>query len=193
MEMNAALKDNIFSLYQGALISASMTSLKTVDTWGGPRADGGLHYWTYRAICRHDGVFRSSRGSYNFNAELTDPILNKLATGWYMAFQSSLPTSLRRFKDTVMETLLDFHLNTTENTDLSVTNTAKFQMLKQQLKNRNAEFKAKLDEVLAVFTSTQRTSYRNFEPVIQAGMQAAYIYCRDQTGEWSLTTMTTYQ
>lgn len=69
-EMKETLKDNIFEHYETAIKNASIAALPTSQRWGDHKDAGGLHWATYKAVVRRQGVYTGSKGLSDFNAEL---------------------------------------------------------------------------------------------------------------------------
>ncbi|KAH8045915.1 hypothetical protein JL722_13967 [Aureococcus anophagefferens] len=59
---------------------AAKTCVATASKWGGSRAEGGLHWATYKATLRRGGNWRQ-----NFNEELAEPVYRAVATHWEKA------------------------------------------------------------------------------------------------------------
>eukprot|EP00040_Diaphanoeca_grandis_P035195 m.220660 g.220660 ORF g.220660 m.220660 type:complete len:926 (+) comp33324_c1_seq1:67-2844(+) len=77
------------SLKQGALTSAA-DAHETAQGWGSSYNSGvGLHWATYKATVRRQGVFRR-----NMNEELTQPIMECVSTRWERVFVSKLQAHL---------------------------------------------------------------------------------------------------
>ncbi len=74
-DIHAALEDNVYDKYETAIDLAANGAPPTVQKWGAPvdrndRANGGLYWATYKAICRRDGVFANANGVHDFNLQL---------------------------------------------------------------------------------------------------------------------------
>lgn len=69
-EMKETLSENIFESFDTATKLATDASLPTSSGWGAHRNNGGLHFMTYKATVRRDGVYSGASGMRDFNAEL---------------------------------------------------------------------------------------------------------------------------
>ncbi|KAM0162373.1 hypothetical protein ACHAQE_003816 [Botrytis cinerea] len=88
MEMKDALTENIFEKFSEVIPLAVDQAPGIVTKWGSPvnkidRAAGGLHFQTYKAVTRRNGVYGNKSGkslSYSFqkNAKLTAKAINNL-------------------------------------------------------------------------------------------------------------------
>ena len=174
--MKDSLKEDIFNLYERAVASAAEKSLQTVATW----AD--LQYHTYKAICRHDGRYRNSRASHNFNFDLAEPIYNYIGTGWEKAFRASLPASFARFMNTAEMAITQFHEHTVEISRIRMSNPDDFAFLQQRLETSLEELRFSFEEVREKCAKTRRKSCREFEPVIKTAMMRAYMLCESESG-----------
>jgi len=68
--MKDSLTENVYDKYDGAIQEAATTAVPTAARWSAHKDQGGLHWGTYRATVRRDGVFSGSKGLRDFNAEL---------------------------------------------------------------------------------------------------------------------------
>ena len=93
---------------------ASGYALWTCQQWSHnaaptPDRKRGMHWATYRAVCRRDGVWQHhSLGLINWNEELTNPAYAKFAVAWERLFMTILPRHLESFKDQVLQELQSF-------------------------------------------------------------------------------------
>lgn len=68
------LHGQLFAKLDPAVAAAIREASPKAESWGSPRPAGGLHFSTYRATVRRNGVFAGVSGARDFNAELTEPI-----------------------------------------------------------------------------------------------------------------------
>jgi hypothetical protein len=76
---------------EDAVEAAANKADETVKRWGGRVnyancAAGGFFWSTYKAICRRGGVYTNAEGTHDWNAELTEPVLKVVASGWERTF-----------------------------------------------------------------------------------------------------------
>jgi hypothetical protein len=69
--MKQELRDQIFSRYPDLIEDAVKAAPDTAQKWGAHKDAGGMHFMTYKAVCRRNGAYQStSAGLRDFNAEL---------------------------------------------------------------------------------------------------------------------------
>ena len=86
-------------------------AMSTVASWGSTdkrtkekRNGGGLHYSTYNATVRRDGVYTSaSAGSIDFNQELCDPVEKSFMVGWEATMNSATSKHLDECEAKLLE------------------------------------------------------------------------------------------
>jgi len=83
--------------------AASEQALKIMQQWGVSVTQGGLHWATYKASCRRDGVWR-----VNMNEALVEPIFKAVSTHWEKAFVSGLHKILAELEEQVKTELNAF-------------------------------------------------------------------------------------
>lgn len=70
-EMRVEMKHQIFDKYPELIQEAIRAAPDTAQGWGAHKDQGGLHYMSYKATVRRDGVYQShSAGHRDFNADL---------------------------------------------------------------------------------------------------------------------------
>ncbi|KAF9636827.1 hypothetical protein BFW01_g7723 [Lasiodiplodia theobromae] len=180
--LSEALTENIYDKYDRAIANASDASISTAEGWGKPRNQGGLHFGTYRATTRRNGVFSGASGPRDFNGELAEPMIKQIATGWERAFQRALPAQLDKFKTNTLEVLTKFHNTVTKRaSDLGVS-PAIVAGLSRQLNNTQPFLTAQIEAIKTMMTEAQREVNREFTPVIAAAMEHAYELCNGERG-----------
>jgi len=61
-DVRIALVELLFEKFEPAIATAASNAVSTASKWGGPRDEGGLHYMTYKATVRRQGVFSGTSG-----------------------------------------------------------------------------------------------------------------------------------
>ena len=61
-DVSNTLDEQLFEKFRPAVDAAAASALPTAEQWGGPRDQGGLHWGTYRATVRRQGVFQGAAG-----------------------------------------------------------------------------------------------------------------------------------
>lgn len=69
-DLTETLGEQIFAKFVPAIHAASSDAVPTATKWGAKRDQGGLHFQTYKATIRRNGVFQVSAGLRDFNREL---------------------------------------------------------------------------------------------------------------------------
>ena len=69
--LQESMFENCADIIQGAIDAAP----QTVQKWGAPvdkfdSSASGLHWSTYKAVCRREGRYSSGRNAYDFNQQL---------------------------------------------------------------------------------------------------------------------------
>jgi hypothetical protein len=126
---------------------------------------------TYKAVVRRDSQYQSSSaGLRDFNADLVNPIIKKLATGWERAFQSRLPKAFDAFIKDSGKLLHNFHQSVEE-------------------RARNKLF-ADLNQILITkMMELQREANRDFTPTVANIMHSVYDMCTNECGKGSFMCM----
>ncbi|KAF2503115.1 hypothetical protein BU16DRAFT_29835 [Lophium mytilinum] len=181
-EMKHSLTENVYDKYDEAIEEAATNAVPTAARWSAHKNDGGLHWGTYRATVRRDGVFAGSKGLRDFNAELAEPITKRLASGWERAFQRRLPHALQTYTRVSYNNLLTFHKTMETRAQLVGTATHGLVILAQQLPTYQKSFTDLAGAMAQIMTEWQRDANREFTPVIAAAMQTGYENCSSQVG-----------
>lgn len=175
-----ALVKNIQAQYVTAHTEAQKVALPTAEGWGVHRTDGGLHYMTYKAICRRDG---GPYREHDFNRALTEPLQKVLASGWEKCFQHCIPVETKALANDMKNTIQKAHQaivkRATERQGLGIVGA---DLLAQKLETwvqLFADLAAKLNTSIM---EKQRDANRELAPVIALAMQQAYTLCTDESG-----------
>ncbi|KAI8943413.1 hypothetical protein NX059_001425 [Plenodomus lindquistii] len=188
-EMRSELKNQIFDKTPELINEAIEAAPTTALAWG-QKDMGGLHWGTYKAVVRRDGVYHSpSAGLRDFNADLVDPILKKLASGWERAFQSRLPQAFKTYVTNSSKVLHAFHSAVEERARKNGVGLASLTMLKTQI-NTYEQLYADLGTLLVTqMTELQREANRDFTPTIANIMHTVYYACAVESGPGSYKRM----
>ncbi|KAF2471415.1 uncharacterized protein BDR25DRAFT_223354 [Lindgomyces ingoldianus] len=191
--MKKEICEQIFEKYPEAIEEAIRVAPDTVRSWGAHKQEGGLAWATYKAIVRRDGVYTSSSaGLWDFNTELSDPIIKRLANSWERAFQNRLPKILQNYSRDSGKILHRFHDTIEERARQNGVGLANLQLLKNQIytcENLFAEFCSVLVNSM---NELQRDANREFTPTIVTLMRDAYEACTEEHGAGSFKRMKAY-
>ncbi|TGO46555.1 hypothetical protein BCON_0318g00050 [Botryotinia convoluta] len=187
MEMKDALTENIFEKFSEVIPLAADQAPGIVAKWGSPvnkmdRAAGGLHFQTYKAVTRRDGVYGNKSGTYDFNSDLTEPIMKYLASHWEKNFSRRLPSVLRSFTTNANLILKRFHQAVESRSRKNGSGIAGLSMLSQQLRTYEATFSILTTEMVEAINNLQRDANREFVPVIARSLAPSYQYCASESG-----------
>ncbi|KAK4635549.1 Nuclear GTPase SLIP-GC [Fulvia fulva] len=183
------LHEQLFDKMDPAVQSAVDGAQATSAGWGAHKNDGGLHYMTYKATVRRDGVYAGAKGHRDFNSELTEPLLKQLASAWEKAFQRRLPHILQTFKRSATTVLKQFHSAVEARTREKGHGLARIAMLGTQLDAYSAIFGDLAQAAVDSITEGQREINREFTPAIAQAMNPAYEYCTNEAGRGSYARM----
>lgn len=181
------LSDKLYDICDAAISAAKSQANHTVRKWGSSvnrdnRAAGGLYWSTYKAVCRRDGVFSNANGSNNFNEQLMEPIMQRLAGPWESVFARRMPGILTGFPLNAGKLLASFHDDLEKQAVREGAPMASFQMLKQQIPVHKEALKDAAAEARAQLTEGQRNITREFEPKLTEHMVQAYDTCVAEAG-----------
>ncbi|GFF68332.1 hypothetical protein IFM62136_07245 [Aspergillus lentulus] len=168
--------DNVFDACENALTPAAVEANKTVLRWGAPvdrsdRTAGGYYWSTYKAICRRNGLYSNSQGHHDWNAELIEPIIKAIASGWEKTFSRRINSLLQGAASDAGRLL---NLSTT-------TLSAKLA--------KTALLKDVCNENLATTVAQAKEINRMFQPVIATALEPAYETCVAERGTGSFMRM----
>jgi uncharacterized protein YeeX (DUF496 family) len=145
---------------------------------------------TYKAVVRRDGQYESSSaGLRDFNADLVNPIIKKLATGWERAFQNRLPKAFEAFIKDSGKLLHNFHQAVEERARNNGVGLASLSALKTQIYTYEQLF-ADLNQILITkMTELQHEANRDFTPTVANIMHSVYDMCTNECGKGSFMRM----
>ncbi|KAH7392794.1 hypothetical protein BKA66DRAFT_567533 [Pyrenochaeta sp. MPI-SDFR-AT-0127] len=188
-EMRAELKNHILDKCPELINDAIEAAPTTANAWG-QKDMGGLVWATYKAVVRRDGVYySSSAGHRDFNADLVDPILKKLASGWERAFQMRLPKAFGTYIGNSNKILHRFHEAIEERAHENGVSLANLSILKTQVHTYEQLFKDLGIVLLTQMTELQREANRDFTPTIANIMHTVYDLCTVEHGQGSYKRM----
>jgi hypothetical protein len=125
--------------------------------------------------------------SYDFNSDLTEPIMKHLANNWEKAFARRVPSVLQSFTRKAKAVITTFHREVEERSRKNGAGAAGLSMLSQQLRTYEATFSIVTSEMAEAVNNLQRDANREFVPVVAARLASAYQYCVNEHGMSGLT------
>jgi hypothetical protein len=188
-EMRSDMKSQIFDKYPELIDKAVESAPATARAWG-HKDQGGLVFQSYKAVVRRDGVYHSAAaGHRDFNSDLVDPIIKRLATGWERAFQIRLPKAFDTYIGNSSKLLHKFHEYIEERAKTSGVGLASLSILKTQVCNYEQLFKDLGTALIAQMNELQRHANRDFSPCIATIMHTVYDVCTEERGAGSYKRM----
>ncbi|KAF2826280.1 hypothetical protein CC86DRAFT_350866 [Ophiobolus disseminans] len=181
--MKKEMNGQIFNKYPDLINEAIEAAPDTAQKWGAHKSDGGLTWMTYKAIVRREGVYQSpAAGLRDFNADLVNPIVKKLATGWERAFQNRLPKAFDAFVKDSGRLLNNFHTAVEERARNNGVGLASLGALKNQICTYEQLFNDLNQILVTKMTELQREANRDFTPTIANIMHTVYDICANESG-----------
>lgn len=163
---------------------ASKQVLSIVHRWSMPIRDGGyaLAFGTYRATCKRLGDKTPNPKSRNFNQDLLEPFLLKIADPWDQTFSKAIPNALSSFAASIAKEIQSFHSLVTSDNELRNARSASLRILGHQLKTHNASIAEAITGAEAQLRTNQRDASRLFLPEMKEVMKRIYEQCGAEKG-----------
>lgn len=163
-DVSGTLNEQLFDKFAAAIRAAGDEGPVIAAKWGEIRPVG-LHYGTYKAVVRRNGVYQStSAGPRDFNGELAEPVYKQLANAWEKSFQCRLPNIIQTFKRSATNTLRKFHAAVEQRTKDKGHGLARIGMLGNQLEAYSAIFGEMVVSATQMLNEGQREVNREFTP-----------------------------
>jgi hypothetical protein len=183
----ATLKQQVDAVLRPAMENGSAkgqaSAMQTVHSWGSKdrrtkedRGGGGLHFSTYEATIRRDGVYTSAKaGAIDFNQELCDPVEKSFMVGWERTMNTATANGLKLCE----QRLLKASREATERVVAALTlKKLPKQHIEQASKTAERSIQTTVVEtmqrVAAYANESQREINRQLLPEIQRRMNAGY-------------------
>ncbi|KAE8844038.1 hypothetical protein HRS9122_05141 [Pyrenophora teres f. teres] len=184
-EMRYIVQTQVNSKFPELVSDAVKVAPMTAYAWG-YKDQGGLVWSTYKAVVRRDGVYHSaSAGHRDFNSDLVEPILKRLATPWERTFQSHLPRTIKTYIDNSVKLLYKLHQGIQERTNNGGMSLANLSVLKGQLTHYEQFLRDFGMSLINQMNGLQRDANRDFTPCVAMAMHDAYEYCAIVQGKGS--------
>ena len=193
-ELKEEFGDNIYAKYHTAVTSGTNEASNIAAKWGLPvnrenRAAGGLHWSTYKAICRRNGIYSNAQGPHEWNVQLADPMIRVLASGWEKTFSRRSPAVMASFSKSAGSLLRDFHRDIDNRARKLEAALPGLHMLQQQIRVYDDIFKDLSNTMRDTINAQQKEINREFTPVIERAMGEAYTLCVEEHGSGSFKRM----
>lgn len=184
-ELDKIIQTGFQSRSNAAISSAGKDVIGIVSKWPLKKDDGGwgIVFGTYRAICRRNGDKTKSEKSRDFNEDILEPYLKKVAPSWEQAFGHSIPESLDGLVTAFEQKLKEFHNMMSSRPELEKCKIASMKILEQQITTEVENMKAICTGLKGSIQEQQRQASRTFLPEIQKQMQKAYKQVAEEKGK----------
>lgn len=184
-ELDKIIQTGFQSRSNAAISSAGKDVIGIVSKWPLKKDDGGcgIVFGTYRAICRRNGDKTKSEKSRDFNEDILEPYLKKVAPSWEQAFGHSIPESLDGLVKAFEEKLKEFHNMMSSRPELEKCKIASMKILEQQITTEVENMRAIVSGMKGSIQEQQRQASRTFLPEIQKQMQKAYKQVAEEKGK----------
>lgn len=170
-----------------AITYASKRLDRIVKRWHAKPDTGGwgIAYPTYKAICRRNGAKTKFKTARDFNEDILEPYLKKVASGWEQVFGHSVPQSLDKFATIFCQQLAEFHTMMSSRPELRRCKEEPLRSLLRQIKFYEAIMTDKVANLKSSIQNEQRQASRAFHPEIKNQMLKAYTLASNEQGECS--------
>ncbi|PYI07210.1 hypothetical protein BO78DRAFT_417847 [Aspergillus sclerotiicarbonarius CBS 121057] len=183
-DLEKIIRENVINSLDRAAHWANLQYPQTVSRWNAPVKEGGLHWQTYRATCRRNGVFRDK----NMNKELAEPMLDKIVVGWQRAFEILIPPRFQELGKSMDKYLHLFHKDAIDPQKEIVADEAKM-MLDGTVRAYQESIRQMLEQPQSYLKSQQKENSRMISDVIAINLYRVYQECAAQTGQGTLAKM----
>ncbi|KAK7717579.1 hypothetical protein SLS64_003073 [Diaporthe eres] len=190
-DLENIINNELQSQSVAAIASASKRLHRIVTRWSDKTNVGGwgIAYGTYKAICRRNGSKTKNKTSRDFNEDILEPYLKKIASGWEQAFGHSIPQGLDTFSTVFCQRLRDFHAMMSSRLELRRCKMKQLHTLSRQLKNYETSMTNNIINVKVSIQAEQREASRAFYPEIKNQMLKAYTLVTNEEGAGSFARM----
>uniref|UniRef100_A0A8W8KI25 FHA domain-containing protein n=1 Tax=Magallana gigas TaxID=29159 RepID=A0A8W8KI25_MAGGI len=188
-DIEGAISNQIKPKLGEGITAATARANEQTAKWSAPvdkenKQAGGLHWCTYRATVRRQGVYSSpTYGQVNFNEDLTAPMYNSISIVWDKVFSGILWGYFERFKVTVLMVLRQFVANLCQELQTHGVQSSSTQRVQLYLLDTaNQKLTETVAQLKEYVTERQRDASRVLTPVIQENLTRVYDYCAVQSG-----------
>jgi hypothetical protein len=178
-DLDASVKNTVLNALPTGVKSAEDSAVTTSNKWSAPRrqaTDRGLHWASYRATVRRDGIFASSAaGSVNFNQDLAEPIFRFISVNWDQLFGVQISQIFKRHQDRIIASIKQSNSKFNEQlTTLGVDKTRLARNEQHIVGVQQNRVQQKLDVIRNEIAEKQRDISRTIVPAVQEKMRPAY-------------------
>lgn len=183
-ELDKIIHTGFQSRSNSAITSAGKDVVGVVSKWPVKKDDGGfgIVFGTYRAICRREGSKTKSDKSRDFNEDILEPYLKKIAASWDQAFGHSIPGTLDALVTAFGQELTGFYSMMSSRPELEKCKMASLKILGQQITTEVENMRVIVIGMKGSIQEQQRQASRTFLPEIQKQMVKAYALVAQEKG-----------
>lgn len=153
------------------------------------KANGGLHWSTYKAVVRRDGKYHSRTGAINFNARLIQPFVEHIDPNWADNFVHSVGRRQDEAKQDCKKLASCFELEFQQIMHVRKSSARKQRLFRSALRSFRDAVIALLNDVSGTISVGQKKINRKPEKLLQKMMIAIYDACSQETGKGCLHKM----
>ncbi|KAF8438219.1 hypothetical protein BGX38DRAFT_1273714 [Terfezia claveryi] len=191
--MKGVLKDSLYGRFSLGVDDAAEQAVPTSQSWARPLYEGGMHWSTYKAVCRHNGCYSSmARGPLDFNSNLSDPLIKVIAADWERTFTRFLPPVVHGYLQHCVTGIEKFHLQIQDQARQTGKGLMQLGILERQLGMYEQQARMASEEAINQINTIQRDTNREFAPVVMNAMLPSYIWCVEERGPGSYMRMKTH-
>ncbi|KAJ9154757.1 Nuclear GTPase SLIP-GC [Pleurostoma richardsiae] len=183
MHLLQAVDQGVTKQSSTAVKAGTSAVISVARSWGEKTSEGGVHWGTYKAICRRSGEKTKAKTARNFNEEILEPYQQKIATDWERIFAEEVPRILDDFVRECGKLLQEFHHAMSGRPELERCKAVPLALLGQQIRSHVHAIQDLGATSKLSIQGQQREAGRLFLPHIKMTMQKGYNDCAAVTGK----------
>lgn len=127
-------------------------------------------------------MFSNAQGPHDWNAELLEPVLKTISSGWEKTFSRRVSSILCGFPSKAASLMKSFHQDVETRASRNGGALSTLQMVSHQLYNYQELFKDLCNTSSATVIAQAKEINRMFQPVIADAVGPAYTACCEERG-----------
>ena len=127
-------------------------------------------------------MFQNAQGPHDWNAQLIEPVIKAISSGWEKTFSRRVSKILCSFASKAANSIRSFHSGVEARASRNGGALATLQMVSHQLYNYREVFKDLCNANAATVVAQAKEINRMFEPVITEAVGPAYAACTEERG-----------
>ena len=173
-----------------AVTRADGAAIRIANSWSNPMTGNqpGLHWITYRAVCRNEGVFRRRKETIDFPAQLTEPFNEEMDPRWVRIFTKKIPAKFAEAIDSHEQYIEDFRGGFVESL-MARGAMAHESVFNEQLQRFAVTFEHIMRKVEKSISTQQKSTNRCGLESVNTYMLPVFAECGAQTGKGSYQRM----